>query len=371
MDEPASAPAPDYWLALLRIPGIRCRVIERLLEAFSSPRRIFSADPDALARAGMDTRLIGELRRPDWAGVEADLRWLENPRHTLMTMADADFPPLLRHIPDPPPALFIRGERGALGRVQLAVVGSRSASADGRRNAHAFARDLAGCGLTVTSGMAVGVDSAAHRGALEAGGVTVAVLGSGPDIVYPARNRRLADAIVEHGAVISEFPAGTTPFPANFPRRNRIISGLSVGTLVVEAGLRSGSLITARHALDQGREVFAVPSTIRNPLARGCHDLIRCGAKLVEQINDILDEIEPLTAVATGASEIPGCDRSQAKDLDGESKLLLDNIGYVPVNIDKLVDATHLPAGPAASILAILEIAGLVESLPGGNFVRR
>ncbi len=371
MDESVSATDPAYWLAMLRIPGIRYQVVEHLLGAFSSPRGIFSARPAALAHTGLNARLIDALRRPDWDGVKADLRWLERPRHSLVTLGDADFPPLLRQIPDPPLALFICGERRALHSVQLAVVGSRSASADGRRNARAFARDLVGCGLAVTSGMAIGVDSAAHRAALDAGGITIAVLGSGPDIVYPARNRRLADAIAERGAVISEFSAGTMPLPSNFPRRNRVISGLSVGTLVVEAGLRSGSLITAKHALDQGREVFAIPSTIRNPVARGCHDLIRNGAKLVEQISDILDEIQPLTAVAAGIPEVPDCDRQQAKDLDAESKLLLDNIGYVPVNIDSLIDATHLPAGSAASILAILEIAGLVESLPGGNFVRR
>jgi DNA processing protein len=219
--------------------------------------------------------------------------------------------------------------------------------------------------------MALGIDAAAHRGALDAEGRTVAVLGNGLGSVYPASHRALADQIAAGGALVSEFPCDHAPRPFNFPRRNRVISGLSVGVLVVEAGLRSGSLITARLALEQGREVFAVPGCIRNPVARGCHKLIRDGAKLVETIDDVVEELEPLARFVSGCQRDPAAAARPAKALDAGSKLLLDNIGYQPVSIDFLIEATTIPPGLTASLLSQLEIAGLVEALPGGNYVRR
>jgi len=222
-------------------------------------------------------------------------------RH-ILTLHDPAYPALLKEIADPPPLLFVRGDPAVLSRPQLGIVGSRNPTPGGRSLAEDFARSLSRCGLVVTSGMALGIDAAGHRGALRGGGTTLAVAGTGPDRIYPARHRDLARAIVEQGAIISEFAPGTPALPSNFPRRNRIISGLSLGVLVVEAACRSGSLITARLAAEQGREVFALPGSIHNPLARGCHHLIRQGAKLVEDIEDIVEELGPLAAVISHRS---------------------------------------------------------------------
>lgn len=285
-------------------------------------------------------------------------------------MDHAEFPPLLRQIPDPPVALFIRGAAALLASPQLAMVGSRNPSVEGRRNAEEFAAYLSRCGLTITSGMALGVDAASHRGALKAGGSTVAVWGTGLDKAYPPRNLDLAEEIAAKGLLVSEFPPGTPPLPTHFPRRNRLISGLSVGTLVVEAANRSGSLITARLASEQGREVFAIPGSIHNPMARGCHRLLREGAKLVESAADILEELAPLLKLELPAAE-PATDAAPAAPPeDPEYRLLLNSLDFAPTSVDSLVERTGLTPDVVSSMLLMLELQGHVEASPGGGYSR-
>lgn len=278
-------------LALLRVPGIGPITFERLVERFGNCAQVLAAGDAGWADAGLPAALRAQLRRPNWPLVEHDLRWLEMPRHHLLRLGQPDYPERLAVLPGAPPLLFVMGDPEVLHQPALAIVGSRNPSGNGRRTATDFAADLIRYGLVVTSGLAVGIDAAAHRGALAAGGLSVAVCGTGLDTVYPRSHARLAEELAAEGALISEWPPGTPALPAHFPRRNRIISGLTLGTLVVEAALRSGSLITARLAAEQGREVFAIPGSIDNPLARGCHALIRQGAKLVESAADILEEL--------------------------------------------------------------------------------
>jgi DNA processing protein len=370
MEETARIPDHSHVLAVLRAPAAP-RTLRRLIAAFGTSAGLLSASRDELVAAGARSELLEYLRSPDWRGVEYDLRWLERGGNALLTLDSPDYPELLRQIADPPLALFVRGDASVLSRVQLAIVGSRTPTADGRRLARSFATQAVQSGLVVTSGLALGIDGEAHAGALAAAGRTVAVLGNGQGTVYPRRHAVLAEQIADGGAVISEFPTDVAPLPENFPRRNRVISGVSSGVLVVEAALRSGSLITANHALEQGREVFAVPGPVQNSRARGCHALIRQGAKLVEEIGDVLEEIWPVAAVARSTCTEARCDAVPAKALDGNSKLLLHYIGHQPVSFDDLVEATEIPVGIAASLLSSLEIAGMIESLPGGNYVRR
>lgn len=270
-------------------------------------------------------------------------------------------------ISDPPPLLFVIGNPDLLQQSQLAMVGSRNPSVDGRENAQAFARELVNQGLVITSGLALGIDAAAHQGALAGDGLTIAVTGTGLDRVYPARHRALAKEIAARGALVSEFPIGTPALAENFPRRNRIISGLSLGTLVVEAAPQSGSLITARLAAEQGREVFAIPGSIHNPLARGCHQLIRQGAKLVESVADILEEIHVTYAPKASVTQ----DNSQTTpDLDDNSLILWSNLGSAPTSVDTLVSRSQLTTEQVSSILLIMELQGWVTSAPGGMYLR-
>ena len=294
--------------------------------------------------------------------------WLDSPDTHLLTPADAGYPALLREISGPPPQLFVRGSVEVLALPQIAIVGSRNATPAGAETAHDFASHLAGSGFCVTSGLAEGIDAAAHRGALQASGRTIAVCGTGPDIVYPRQHERLADDIIAGGgAIVSEFAPGTPVFRSNFPRRNRLISGLSVGTLVVEAGVRSGALITARHAMEQGREVFAVPGSIHNPVARGCHLLIRNGAKLVETAMDIVEELGGLLAgMQLPAS--PGPQSSPA--VDTEYAQLLAAMAWDPVDADSLVARSGLTIGEVSSMLLMLELQGSVRALSGGRYQR-
>jgi DNA processing protein len=276
---------------------------------------------------------------------------------------------LLREIPTPPPVLFVRGDPALLSRPQLAIVGTRNPTASGRRTAREFAAHLAGAGLVITSGLALGIDAEAHRGALEQGW-TVAVMGTGPDRLYPARHRELARQIAEQGALVSELPPGTPPNAENFPRRNRVISGLSLGTLVVEAATQSGSLISARLAGEQGREVFAIPGSIHNPMARGCHALIRQGAKLVETGADILEELGPLAATVTTPDPHPrDIPTSPAVSPDPEHAALLALLGESPTAIDTLVERSGLTAEAVSSMLLIMELQGYVASA-GGFYTR-
>lgn len=362
---------PAYWFALLRTPVFQRRSLTRLLETFIHPEDIFRAGPRALSGFGLSAKALEYLEHPDWPAVVSDMEWLAKPGNHLITIRDDAYPVLLKEIHDPPPALHLSGDPAVLNHTQISIVGSRRPSPDGRRIARKFARGLANLGITITSGLAMGLDSEAHKGALQAGMKTVAVLGNGLDFIYPAWNRELAASITANGAVISEFPLGSRPLRTNFPLRNRIISGLSVGTIVVEAALKSGSLITARCAMEQGREVFAVPGSIYNTTSHGCHYLIREGAKLIECIDDVLEEIRPLSALLTRENRLPEENDKKIKMLDADCKLLLDNIGKRPVTIDILVEETGLPVNSVASALLALEMEGLIDSLPGGEYTRR
>ncbi|BAU46606.1 DNA-binding protein [Sulfurifustis variabilis] len=363
------------WLTLVRVPGLGTRGRRALLEQLGTIEAVFAASRVGLASAfeaatgeaprpeAIDTLLAG----PDASRVGPDLAWLAEPDRCLVTWTDPDYPPLLREIADAPVALYVRGERAALAEPQLAIVGSRNASLVGQQNAAAFARALARAGLTITSGLAMGVDAAAHRGALEAGGRTVAVAGHGLDLVYPARHRELAEAIARRGALVSEFPIGTPPHAGNFPVRNRIISGLATGVLVVEAALRSGSLITARLAAEQGREVFALPGSIHSPLARGCHALIRQGAKLVEDAGHVLEE---LGALLPSVPSVSSRSTHEASNLDDDARRLLRLLSHDPLSIDALIEHSGLTPDIVSSILLTLELRGLVTAGPGATYQR-
>jgi len=371
MDDPDCCQKMADWLVLVRAPGISPARLRQLLIRFSSPGNIINADGRALAGCGLKQPTIDAILRPDQKLLEYDLAWLESPQNHLVSCFDPNYPALLLQIPDPPVVLFVEGKLSAISTMQIAIVGSRRPTPGGRRIAQEFASGLASVGVSITSGLATGIDSAAHRGALLEDAVTIAVLGNGLGSVYPAINRPLAEQICDKGALVSEFPLKTKPLPANFPRRNRIISGLATGTLVIEAALKSGSLITARSALEQGREVFAVPGSIHNPLARGCHALLREGAKLTENLQDILEEIGQLASVVQQPMGNLLSRHEFNERLDEESKLLLHNIGYDPVTIDFLIEETDIPANVAAALLLNLELQDLIESLPGGGYVRK
>ena len=280
------------WLRLSLIPELTPGSLRRLLAEFGGPEPILAASRGVLARHVGDAAAAAIKQAANDRALAAVATWLDDPANHVITLADAGYPPQLLQIADPPPLLYVKGRIELLSRASIAVVGSRNATAQGVANAEAFARVMSDAGLTVVSGLALGIDAAAHRGGLAGAGASVAVLGTGADIVYPARNRALAHELAARGALVSEYPLGTSPLPANFPRRNRLISGLALGCLVVEAAVDSGSLITARLAAEQGREVFAIPGSIHSPLARGCHALLKQGAKLVESANDILEELK-------------------------------------------------------------------------------
>ncbi|MFZ0790047.1 MAG: DNA-processing protein DprA, partial [Chromatiaceae bacterium] len=322
---------------------------------------------------------VAALAAPDRARIDAALAWAEQPGAHILTPSDPRYPPLLAEIADAPTVLFVRGDPLLLAEPQIAIVGSRNPTPVGREVTRELASRLAAFGLVITSGLAVGVDGVAHTGALETGR-TIAVLGTGPDRVYPAVHRELARAIAEHGALVSELAPGEGPLAGHFPRRNRIISGLSLGTLVTEAALNSGSLITARQALEQGREVLAVPGSVRNPLARGCHALIRDGARLVENADDVLAELAPLLRGILGTAGVMGATSVQAQPgepqtepqagLDPEYSRLLDAMGYDPMAPDEMVRATGLPIESLSSMLLVLELEGHVSSCDGGRYCR-
>jgi DNA processing protein len=312
------------------------------------------------------------LASVDEAAIDADLAWAEQSGARIIPCTAPEYPVLLANIQRAPPALYVLGDVAALSTPQLAIVGSRSPTASGRSTAKYFAAFFARAGLTITSGLALGIDAASHEGALSANGLTIAVCGCGLDMVYPRRHVALAARVRERGALVSEFPPGTPPMRAHFPQRNRIISGLSFGTLVVEAAQTSGSLITAEHALEQGREVFAIPGSIHNPLSRGCHQLIRAGAKLVENADDVLSEVTNFLGVqslacASGSAE-PALRAPPA--LDKEYEILLDALGFEPASIDVLAARTHIPGDSVASMLLILELQGRIAPHAGGRYGR-
>jgi DNA processing protein len=368
-----------HWIVLISAPGIGPRTAARLLDRYGTPGAVLGASRNDLAQSGLAPEAIAALKQPDASAVERILAWADQPDAHILTRVDARYPPLLAEIPDAPPLLYVRGDPGLLAEPQIAVVGSRNPTPSGVEITRDFARRLAGNGLLITSGLATGVDGAAHAGALETGR-TIAVLGTGPDLVYPAAHRELARRIADGGALVSELPPGQGPSARNFPRRNRIISGLGVGVLVTEAALKSGSLITARFALEQGREVFAVPGSIRNPLSRGCHALIRDGAKLVEDPTEILVELAPLlrgllSACSSEVSRAPDGDpgsagRGGVQGLDADYRALLDAMGFDPVAPDELIAGSGRSAREVSSMLLVLELEGHVSSAPGGRFCR-
>jgi DNA processing protein len=352
---------------LARAPGLTAEHARALL-ALSGGATRFDRNPSLLRQVAMPAAAHAYLVSPDLSQLQADLRWLEASGARVLLCTDPGYPPLLAQTIGAPPVLFVLGSVDVLHGAQLAMVGSRTPTAAGRAIAHEFAAALARAGLAITSGLAVGVDAASHEGALLAEGITIAVFGTGLDAVYPPRNTQLAARIRERGALVSEFPPRTAPCRSNFPRRNRIISGLSHATLVVEAAHRSGSLVTARLAAEQGREVFAIPGSIRNPRARGCHKLIRDGAILVESPAEVLSELR-LPLSGQGLTSRPAA-RGELTTLDKGYEMLLDALGFEPATLDELVARTGLPDGSVASMLLILELEGCVAALPGGRYDR-
>ena len=357
--------APDAtlkaWLALSLTRGLGGEGARRLLKEFGSPEAVFAASAGSL-KAVVKTEIAAEIGK----GIADDaiapaLNWLEDNNNHIVTLADSDYPQALLNIPDPPLLLYVKGRLDLLNRSALAVVGSRNATPQGIHNAEAFAKSLSDAGLCIISGMAHGIDAAAHRGALRCQGSSIAVVGTGLDKVYPAANRDLAHALASQGALISEFPLGTPPLAANFPRRNRIISGMSFGCLVVEASLQSGSLITARLALEQGREVFAIPGSIHAPQSKGCHALLKQGAKLVETARDILEELGELAAATVAAAD---------PNTQGAGSALLEQIGFDPVDPDTLGARCGLTVSQLSAMLLALELEGRISALPGGQYQR-
>ena len=355
------------WLALSLIPGLGDAGIRHLLTKFGSPDAVFSAQAAAL-RNLVSAEVAGEIRKGiDDQALAPALAWLKDPLNAIVTLGDRDYPQALLNIPDPPPLLYVKGRLELLNAKSLAIVGSRHATPQGIDNSERFAQTLSEGGICIISGMAHGIDAAAHRGALRGQGGSIAVLGTGLDKVYPAANRDLAHQLAKQGALLSEFPLGTPPLGSNFPRRNRLISGMCVGTLVVEASLQSGSLITARLAMEQGRDVFAIPGSIHSPQSRGCHRLIKQGAKLVETAQDILEE---LAAQLSSPPESPTESPTETEIFPQQDQALLDMIGFDPVNMDTLCARSGLTVSQLSAMLLSLELEDRIATLPGGLFQR-
>ena len=364
-----------FWIFLSCLPKFGARRQQAILEQLPDFRQLLTHNAATLKALGLAAETIAALeawRRQDnahpvVANADGIYRNCLRTGTAILTIADADYPEPLRHIHDGPLVLYVRGDRSLLGREQIGIVGSRNATRAGLEHARSFAAALGQKGLLVTSGLALGVDGAAHAGALDAGFPTVAVIGNGVDKPYPYRHRTLSERIAGEGVIVSEYPPGTSAKAGHFPRRNRIISGLSRGILVVEAGLKSGSLITARLALEQGREVFAIPGSVHNPLARGCHHLIRQGAKLVETVDDICEELGGWwTSQNEGDSSSVIMKRPATEGLDSREIAVLEALGYDPQSTDDLCSVTGLPADQLMQSLLLLELQGLVDSAPGG-----
>ncbi len=367
----------SYLLALHGAPAIGPHTLSQLYHLNCPISKIFE-DPEPLKDLALKKTqyqaLIQATASPNWKTVEQTLNWAEQENNFILQLSDPRYPELLKLIHSPPPLLFVKGQAEVLNAIQLAMVGSRNPSIDGSETAWQFAHHLAQNGMLITSGMALGIDSQSHAGALAAaGGKSIAVAGTGLNRIYPARNKTMAWQLIEQGAIVSEYPLDTGPLKANFPQRNRIISGLSVGTLVVEAALKSGSLITARDALEQGREVFAIPGSIHNPLARGCHQLIKAGAKLVETAEDILEELSSLmlaSRLSSSSDNLPPPEQQKIPEIDPLlpkiQQQLLKNIGFSPVPVDQIINRSGLHAADVNANLVLLEISDYIQSHPGG-----
>jgi DNA processing protein len=354
-----------YWLMLLKAPQIGVKTFYKALQYFETPEQVFLASPHDRINAGIFRKsTLAYLQAADTSAVQADLDWALGENCHILTLIDEDYPSQLKTLADPPPLLYVRGDVQCLNAPQLAIVGSRNPSTGGKQNAFEFAQALAKLGLTITSGMAGGIDAQAHIGALEAHAKTIAVCGTGLDRIYPAKHKSLAHQISMQGALISEFAIGTAPIAANFPRRNRIISGLSLGTLVVEASIKSGTMITAKLAADQGKEVFAIPSSIHNPLAQGCHYLIKQGAKLVENVGDIIEELPLDLEILPTMNNAD----TESKDGDNMSSVLLKYLSYDALSVDQLVEKTQLSPQIITQELLLLELNNKIEKTPAQGY---
>lgn len=365
------------WLRLVATEGVGTQTARDLLTQFGLPEQIFDTSfsalqkhiPEKIARA-----LSGPIPSEIQAHIDQTLAWVAQENNYVITLGDEDYPQSLLSIADPPVLLYVKGRPAFLNMPTVAIVGSRNASAQGMLNADRFAQNLSEAGLTVVSGLALGIDTGAHTGAIKSvqqgcAGSSIAVIGTGLDIVYPAANRALAHQIAEVGCIISEYPLGTPAIAHNFPRRNRLISGLSLGVLVVEAAAQSGSLITARSALEQGREVFAIPGSIHSPLAKGCHQLIRQGAKLVESAQDILEELR-WQSTDSKNTHSSGVQIAASNLSDPKLQSLLENMGHEALSVDQLIVRTGLPVSSVQAALLNLELQGQIETLPGGQIRR-
>lgn len=395
------------WLTLVHAKGLGPGLLRRLLEGLGTIDAILGASDSKLKQCGLPEKVVASMRRVDEAAIQTDLDWMNDAEDRTIITRDSDrYPIRLKEIADPPLVLYVRGDADVLSTPQLAIVGSRKPSHSAESHAFEFAHKLANYGITITSGMALGVDGCAHRGALAADGYTIAVTATGLDRVYPAKHQQLAQEIASRSAIISEFPIGTNPHASFFPRRNRIISGLCYGTLVVEATLKSGTLTTAAHATSQAREVFAIPGNIDNPQSRGCHALLKNGATLVEEVADILEVIAPLlpqeihfapSDEPVPESSKPPPDRltqnqSNQKHLtqneltqnqsaqnqptrnqpvpDHPTRSLLDVLGHDSMSLDELVTRSGLGVVTVTQMTLDLELEGQIKKIPGGNFVR-
>jgi DNA processing protein len=359
MPSSETAAALQHWISVGLVPGIGPATYRALLSAFGLPGNILAASRSQLARVVSDDMAAAILANDRVEDIDRTLDWAAKPNHHILTLADATYPPQLLEIADPPPLLYVIGNVDLLSKPGLGVVGSRNASPQGEANAEQFSTAFSLAGLTIISGLALGIDAAAHRGGLSGPGSTIAVMGTGPDSLYPKRNLKLAAEIAERGALLTEFPLGTMPLSGNFPRRNRLISGLSRGVLVVEAALPSGSLITARQAADQGREVFAIPGSIHSPMSRGCHALIKQGAKLADSAQDVLEELG-MTWVSNRSTP----------NKSGTENSLIQHMGYEAVDVTMLAARAHLTPEAVSAMLLQLELEGKVASLPGGRYQR-
>jgi DNA processing protein len=356
-------PELNYWLATSHLLSVKPTKLSAWLEKQGDFQSLFATSAQDLTKIGFTENEIEKIKAIDWTLIEKERQWYER-QGAVLTLQDPRYPPLLKELVDPPLVLYVSGDFEILKAAQLGMVGSRKLSPTGAKLAERFAKALVEKGLVITSGLARGIDAVCHQGALQAGGQTIAVLGTGLNQIYPRQHEGLAKAIREQGALVSEFPLNTPPSPWNFPRRNRIISGLSLGVLVVEAALYSGSLITARFAMEQNREVFAIPGSINHPLARGCHELLREGAKLVESVGDIIEELGPFKPVV-GKVRAPDSFLNTA-DLDSKFMNLLNYIEYSVTAFDTILLGSGLTAAEVSSMLLVLELKGYVEAVQGG-----
>ena len=350
------------WLTVSQAPGIGVIKFHRLLDQIGCPEDILKAKTYELEKAGLDEKTIHFLRNPPPDEIDPNLKWMETPSHTIRTFHCRQYPEGIKELKDAPPLLYIKGNEDLLKEPQIAVVGSRQPTPGGQANAKEFSQDIAKAGILINSGMALGIDTIAHQTALTCGSTTVAVIATGPDKIYPAKNKQLAERIAEQGVLVSEFPVGTTPVRANFPRRNRLISALSLGVVVIEAGVQSGALITARLAAEQGKDVFAVPGSIQNPKAQGCHRLIQQGAKLVQKTEDILLELQPQLERHLRKREVgktPSSNNGGAA-ISYHHREILEAMGYEPIDVDTLALRCNLSAQAVSVALLTLEIENYV-----------